>query len=99
MDDATTRDHIQKHADAVVSGDMDTLVADFSDELRPRLGQLAKALPQPVTSAEVLSVEIGDPVSVAMIRYSGESDGVTIRSHWQDLGGAHPVIVQVEPAD
>jgi hypothetical protein len=99
MDDAATRDHIQKHADAVVSGDMDTLAADFSDELRPQLSQLARALPRPVTNAEVLSVEIGDPVTVAMIQYSGESDDVTIRSHWQDLGGAHPVIVKAEPAD
>ena len=28
MDDVTTRDHIQKHADAVVRGDMDTVAAD-----------------------------------------------------------------------
>jgi hypothetical protein len=98
MDDAATRDHIQKHADAVVRGDMDTVAADFSDELRPQLPQLARELPQPVTSAEVLSVVIGKPVSVAMIRYSGERDAVTIRSHWQDLGGAHPVIVYAEPS-
>jgi hypothetical protein len=39
-----------------------------------------------VTKAEVLSVEIGDP-SVATIRYSGDSNVVTIRSEWQDEGG------------
>lgn len=50
-------------------------------------------------SAEVLSVDSGDPVSVAMIRYSGENEGVTVRLHWQDLGGPHPVIVHAEPAD
>lgn len=99
MDDATTRDHIQKHADAVVRGDMATVAADFSDDLRPQLPQLAQALPQPVTSAEVLSVDIGDPTSTAMIRYSGDSGGVTIRSQWQDMGGEHPVIVHAEPAD
>jgi hypothetical protein len=99
MDDAATRDHIQAHADAVVRGDMGTIVDDFSEELRPQLPQLASALPQPVTSAEVLSVEIGDPVSVAMIRYVGDTGDVTIRSQWQDLGGAHPVIVHAEAAD
>jgi hypothetical protein len=99
MDNATTRDHIQKHADAIVRGDMDTVGADFSDELRPSLPQLAQALPQPVTSAEVLSVDIGDPTSVAMIRYSGDDSSVTIRSQWQDVGGEHPVIIQAEPAD
>lgn len=49
LDDRKTRDHIQAHADAVVRGDMDTVVADFSDELRPQVPELAKALPQPVT--------------------------------------------------
>ena len=96
MDEATTRDHVQKHADAVVQGDMDAVTADFAEELRPQLPQIARALPQPVTKAEVLSVDIGDP-SVAMIRYSGSSGGVTIRSEWQDEGG-RPVIVRVEPA-
>jgi hypothetical protein len=97
MEEKTTRDHIQKHADAVVRGDMEAVAADLSEELRPQLAQIAQGLPQPVTSAEVLSVEIGDPVSVAMIRYSGSSGGVTIRSHWQEQEG-HPVIVQAEPA-
>jgi len=98
MDEATTRDHIQKHADAVVRGDMDAVTADFSEELRPQLPQLGRALPRPVIAAEVLSVEIGDPVSVAMIRYSGADGEVTIRSGWQEEGG-RPVIVQAAPAD
>jgi hypothetical protein len=41
MDEATTRDHIQKHADAVVRGDMDAVTSDFSEELRPRVPQIA----------------------------------------------------------
>jgi hypothetical protein len=97
MDDAKTRDHINQHADAVVRGDMDALAADFSEELRPQMAQIAQALPQPVTAAEVLSVDVGDSEGVAMIRYSGETDEVTIRSRWQDQGG-RPVIVQAEPA-
>jgi len=60
--------------------------------------EIAKALlPESVTKAEVLSVQIGDPVSVAMIQYSGSSV-VTIRSNWQDEGG-RPVIVNAEPVD
>jgi hypothetical protein len=56
MDDSSTRDHVQQHADAVVRGDMDALTADFAEELRPQMPQLARALPRPVTAAEVLSV-------------------------------------------
>lgn len=96
MDDAATRDHIQQHADAVVRGDMDAVVADFSEDLRPQVPQIAQALPRPVTSAEVLSVEIGEAESVATIRYAGDTDAVTVRSRWQDVGG-RPVIVHAEP--
>jgi hypothetical protein len=97
MDDQQTRDHIQQHADAVARGDMDAVAADFSEDLRPHVPQIAQALPQPVTTADVLSVEIGDTESVAMIRYAGDSGDVTIRSRWQDQGG-RPVIVRAEPA-
>lgn len=83
--------------DAVVRGDMDAVTADFSEELRPQVPQIAAALPQPVTAAEVVSVDVGDSESVAMIRYSGDTGEVTIRSTWQDQGG-RPVIVAAEPA-
>ena len=76
---------------------MDAVVADFSEELRPQVPQIAQALPQPVTAAEVLSIDVGDTESVAMIRYAGEASEVTIRSQWQDQGG-RPVIVAAEPA-
>jgi hypothetical protein len=98
MDDQQTRDHIRQHADAVVRGDMGAVVAGFTESLQPHVPQIAQALPQPVTAAEVLSVDVGDTESVAMIRYSGGTGGVTIRSRWQDEGG-RPVIVHAEPAE
>jgi hypothetical protein len=97
MNEATTREHVDKHAVAVEHGDMEAVVADFSKELRPQVPQIAQALPQPVTAADVLSVEIGDAESVALIRYSGDGEEVTIRSRWQVQGG-RPVIVAAEPA-
>jgi hypothetical protein len=97
MDDSKTRDHIRQHADAVLRGDMDAVTADFTEDLRPQVPQIAQALPQPVTAVEVLSVEVGDAESVGMIRYSGDTGEVTIRSRWQDQGG-RPVIVHAEPA-
>ena len=75
---------------------MDAVVADFSEDLRPRVPQLAQALPQPVTSADVRGVEVGDTERVATIRYSGDTGAVTIRSNWREVGG-RPVIVHAEP--
>lgn len=97
MDEATTRSHIQEHADSVVRGDMDAVTADFVEELRPQLPQLAQALPQPVTSADVLEIEVGEDESTALIRYVGDSGEVTIRSHWREVGG-RPMIAHAEPA-
>jgi hypothetical protein len=97
MDDPQIRDHINQHADAVVRGDMDAIVADFSVELRPGVPQIVQdVLPQPVTAADVLDLDVGDSEAVAMIRYSGETRAVTIRSRWQEQVG-RPVIVHAEP--
>ncbi len=96
MDETAAKSHIQAHADAVVRGDMDAIVADFSEELRPRVPELAQVLPQPVESADVQSVEMSGEEGIATIRYSGESKAVTIRSQWREVGG-RPVIVNAEP--
>lgn len=98
MDETAAREHIEAHADAVVRADMDAILADFSEELRPEVPQLAQALPQPVTSADIQNIEIGEDESVSTIRYSGENSAVTIRARWQDEGG-RPVIVHAEPVD
>jgi hypothetical protein len=98
MDDRKTREHIQAHADAVVRGDMDTVIRDFSDELRPQVPELAKGLPQPVTAADVLSLDIDEAESVATIRYSGDSRELTLRTRWHD-DAEHPVIVHIEPVN
>jgi hypothetical protein len=98
MDEARTRDHIDEHADAVVRGDMDAIVADFSEDLRPGVPHIVQnVLPQPVTAAEVRNVDVGDSETVATIRYSGDTGEVTIRSRWQERAG-RPVIVHAEPA-
>jgi hypothetical protein len=96
MDDASTRTYIESHADAVVRGDMDAIIADFSEELRPQVPELAQVLPQPTTAADVQSIEIGDDESVSTIRYSGEDSAVTIRARWSEQAG-RPVIVHAEP--
>jgi hypothetical protein len=96
MDEAQTRDHINQHADAVVRGDMEAILADFSEELRPGAPQIInEVLPQPVTAADVLNMDVGDAEAVAVIRYSGDGE-LTVRSRWQEQGG-RPVIVHAEP--
>ena len=97
MDEATLRERIQRHADAVLRGDMETAMADTDPEFVPRAGPVGAAMPQGIVSAEVVNVEIGDPTTVAEIHYRGE-DGktATIRSHWEERDG-EPRVVFAEP--
>jgi hypothetical protein len=96
MDDAKTRKQVQDHADAVVRGDMDTVIGDFSEELRPQAPELAKGLPLPVKSAEVLSVDVGAEESTVQIKYTGDSGVLTIETQWRDIDG-RPTIVAGKP--
>ena len=95
MSEMNLRDFAENHADAVVRGDMAALEADFTDELRPQLPTLAQALPQPVRSAEVLSVAADVVPAVVHIKYVGDVGEATIRSEWTD--GARPVISAAAP--
>jgi hypothetical protein len=96
MDEQQTRKIVQDHADAVVRGDFDHVTEDFKPEMRPQVPQIATSLPQPVTSAEVRSLQVGDDESVAEIHYAGENASVTIRTRWQEIDGV-PMIVAGEP--
>lgn len=98
MDEARTKDQIQRHAEAVEQGDFDTVIADLSDELQPQAPQIAQILPQPVNSATVVSVDVGDDECVARIHYAGDTKEVTIQSHWRDIDG-RPRIVHAGPVD
>jgi hypothetical protein len=75
---------------------MDAILSDFSEQLRPEVPQLAQALPQPVTSADIQNIDIGEDESVSTIRYAGPDSAVTVRARWQEEGG-RPVIVHAEP--
>ena len=98
MDEATARSHIEAHADAVARGDMDAVVNDFTEELRPQVPDLApQLLPLPIKEAKVISIDSEGEEAVARIHYTGENGGEqTLRSHWREIDG-RPLIVNVEP--
>ena len=98
MDEANTKDTIQRHAEAVEAGDFDTVIGDLSKELQAHAAEIVASLPQPVTSAKVLNVDFGAEETVARINYAGDTSAVTIQSHWRDVDG-RPTIVQAGPVD
>jgi len=96
VDEARTRKQIEDHAEAVERADMNTITNDFVEELRPQVPEIAKTLPQPVTKAEVLSIDMGDDEAVARIKYSNDDTEQTIQTRWQERDG-QPQIVHGEP--
>jgi hypothetical protein len=74
------------------------VIGDLSKELQAQAATIAQTLPQPVTSAKVLSIEVGDEETVARIHYAGNTSEVTIQSRWRDIDG-QPKIVHAGPVD
>ena len=97
MDESKAQQAIQEHADAVVAGDFDRVVADFTEGLRPQVPQLAQVLPQPVESAQVLSVEPEGDAAIAQIQYSGAGKEVTIQTRWTEESDGTVRIQHGEP--
>jgi hypothetical protein len=87
------RDHAQAHCDALLAGDVDRAVQDFSSELRSNLGQLIALLPLPLSEAGVESVAVGGSGYVAILLLVGESETVRLQTRWKERDGK-PTIVE-----
>ena len=93
MDEQTIRDHAQSFCDAVVAGDIDRAIENFSSELRRNLGEVIALLPLPASEATVDSVEHGGAGYNVVIRFIGETEEVLIQTRWKDRDG-RPTVVE-----
>lgn len=88
MDEAVVREHAQAHGQAMVDGDVNRAGGDLTPAAMGSAGPVMKAMPRPITAADVQSIESkGDSFEV-VIRYTGTGDEATVvRSVWVDEGG------------
>jgi len=93
MDEPAVREHAQAFCDALVSGDVDRAIADFSEELKRNLGEVLALLPLPATEATIQSLEAGGAGYNVILRLVGESEEVEIQTRWKDRHG-EPKIVE-----
>jgi hypothetical protein len=93
MDEAAVREHARAFCDALVAGDIDRAIGDFSNELRRNLGEVLALLPLPANDASVESVEHGAAAYAVVIRLQGETEEVQIQTRWKDRDG-RPTIVE-----
>ena len=92
MDEQTVREHAQALCDALVAGDIDRAIEDFSKELRQNLGEVLALLPLPANEATVESVEHGGSGYNVVLRLVGETDEVLIQTRWKERDGQLTIV-------
>ena len=92
MDEELIREHARAFCDALVAGDIDRAIEDFSPELRRNLGEVLAILPLPASEGSVESVEHGGSGFNVVIRLVGEAEDL-IQTRWKDRDG-RPTIVE-----
>ncbi|MEP7378664.1 MAG: hypothetical protein ABI725_03785 [Chloroflexota bacterium] len=93
MEIEDVRQHAQAYCDALLTGDVDRAITEFSQELQQHLGELISQIPLPLTEAEVESVEPGAHAVVANLRLVGASGMVKVETRWKDRDGT-PTMVE-----
>ena len=95
MDEAMVRKYAEAHGEAIVKGDQQHLMSDIAPEALAALGPVAAAMPNPVKTASVESVDAAGEEAVVRIRYSGDDKSTTVQSRWIQKGD-RPIIVAAE---
>jgi hypothetical protein len=92
MDEQAVRERAQAICDALVAGDIDQAIGDFSDELRRNLGEVIAMLPLPASVATIDSVDHSGAGYNVVLRLVGESEEVQIQTRWKERDGRATVI-------
>ena len=99
MDESKVRAIVEAHGQAVVAGDLNRALADFTETGKAGAPPVVAELPSPVTSATVVSLETeSEGRYVAHIRYGGDAKSTTVRSVWEEDSGT-PKITAVSVAN
>ena len=93
MDIEDVRQHAQAYCDALLTGNVDKAVEEFSQELRQHIGEIVSQIPLPLTEATVESVEVGGKGYIANLLLVGESGTVKVLTRWKDREGT-PTLVE-----
>ena len=93
MEEQDVRDRAQAVCEALVAGNIDLAIEDFSPELRRNLGEVIALLPLPASEATVDTVNHGGAGYNVVIRLVGETEVALIQTRWKDRDG-RPTIVE-----
>lgn len=97
MDAEIVRAEASKHGNAVAEGDMATAGSSLAKEAYGQAGEVMKAMPKEIRSAEVASVEAEGERFIARIVYRGDDSETVVASTWEERDG-QPKIVALQTA-
>jgi hypothetical protein len=92
MDESLVRTHAESFCEALVAGDVDRAISDFSDELRRNLGEVLTLFPLPATAGRVDSVALSGAGYNVVMTLTGESEEVQVQTRWKDRDGEPKVV-------
>ncbi len=95
MDQTTVRESAETHARATVERDYSVAASYLTDEVKANVGEIMKAMPRSLASADVLDVDVSEDAATCRIRYAGDGGATTVESRWQEVDG-RPMIVSLE---
>ena len=93
-----TEDEIRARAaavcDALVAGDVGSIIEMLSDELKRSPGETVALLPLPAREAMVASVEStgGGAAYVAVLEVTSETEHLELQTRWKDRGGEARIV-------
>jgi hypothetical protein len=94
MEEPQVREHAEAFGAALVAGDIERAIEDFSKELRGNLGEVLVLFPLPATEATIESIERGGSSGFTVVlRLVGETEEVLIQTRWKDRDDT-PTIVE-----
>ena len=96
MTEEEVRERARAIGEALVAGDVGSVIELLSDELRRSPGETVALLPLPAVAAAVASVESagGGAAYVAVLDVTSETEHLELQTRWKDRNG-EPRIVEV----
>ena len=93
MYEQDVRNRAEAVCEALVAGNIELAIEDFSPELRRNLGEVVALLPLPASEAVVDSINHGGSGYNVIMRLVGETEEVLVQTRWKDRDG-RPMIVE-----
>jgi hypothetical protein len=100
MDVVTVLTRTEAFASAIEAGDREGIPSYLLQREAEHVGKVLGSLPQPIRSAEVLSVTVPENHEcITLTRFNGYRGGVLLRAIWIETSQRPPVIRQAQLVD